>query len=230
MKKFKFLDGFKQGLLAPLTGDISKNYICFGEDNSLSLINYSDGSLKEKSESFYFIFGIKNIDQSDFIITAEDTLLNIYLASKSLNNQVFQYEKKLSIRDFDYNQVTNEFYIVGPSYGEILEITEPQFSSNQCHSNCESSCTKAFSSSSCNACKPETQLKDGLCQKISIEEPLGGKRSENIDWGIGNVVKIEEEESTLSGTIKFALIFFGILIFVVGYCICRAMCRKITIK
>lgn len=224
MKKVKIISEPNTSLLTPLTGNLEKNQICIAEENSLAILQYSDGTLINQSESYYYILQIQNIEESDYVITAEDTMLNVYNAPTSLLDHVFQYNFNKSIKAFDHNQELNAIFIGGQKFGIRLTLNTP--SQNECHPNCDSACESAFSAGGCSSCAPGTTEVGSLCKKNTITTPLGGKFTEGTDMGVEEEIVIEKtKKALLSGNLKFVLIFFGVLVLVVLYCLCRCLSK-----
>jgi len=68
----------KSGTMVELTLDRAEHLVAKGEDSSISVFKYSDGTEISSLDIYYFITDIASVTESNFILTGEDNLLKVY--------------------------------------------------------------------------------------------------------------------------------------------------------
>lgn len=212
------------GGIAELTQDLSKSLIAISQQNYLTIMDHSNNVVMEVSLKFYIVKNMQNVRQSDFLITTEDTFLDVYLATSTIATPIIRYDNTNSIRSLVFSQKRNLIVIAGKGYVRSLEFTRAIFLNGDCHPNCEGGCNYGLSAGSCDSCITGTELVQTICTKTA--ESSFSISAVEFEEGEFDKVNVDSQTTLLSGNVKFILIFVGILVIIVIYCGCRWWFRQ----
>jgi hypothetical protein len=178
------------GKMAELTLDRSSHSVAIGGDNSLSVFKYSDGSKVASMDIFYFVADIASIDQSNFILTAEDNLVKFYVFDGlSVITEITSYNAVNPIYAIGYNEGSNQIVLGGLEVGKIVEVDSPNVAT-ECHPSCTGGCTKGFSAGHCTSCATGFSDQSGKCRQDSPAAP-------ELDQGDFSATKWSEADTGL---------------------------------
>lgn len=160
------------GLLAPLTGDLSKGYMVNALESSLIKISYYEATIKGDIKSSSFVTAIKNVPGSDWVVVVGFRSIMIYdLSGDTFSSwsQKYYQPTGVSVSGILLNDMLGTLLNFGPGYINTVAETDQAF----CHPWC-SSCTKWLSPNFCSVCTAQATLSGTMCTAKAITAPPGG--------------------------------------------------------
>ena len=219
------------GFLAPLTADISEGYFVSASEKYITKYKLTDGTKVDTITIDYIITGVKNVNNTDFVIVATWEQVYVYnfagssTAAWQTSPYFYELLNKQMTGGVKWNQPEAMMYFSGLGHITSLTGTEGTF----CHPYC-AGCSLILSEYKCTACSSTTTMAESHCTLPAdqIKLPPGGK----IDYGAAAWIENNSKTGTVGGfNIKDYYLYIiigagGLVGLCCIFCICKMCCKK----
>ena len=139
-------------------------WIAKSSEDELSVFKYTTGTKAVVINSFYYTTSIATINQSNFILTTEDNLINFYKFD-GINqiSLVFSQMTNEVLYSLDFSPFNSKGLYGGFQNRGLFKINIAGGTS-ECHPLCSGGCLQGFSPSACTSCAVGSSLTSGVCQ------------------------------------------------------------------
>lgn len=219
------------GHLALLSADPSQANFLSATENKITKYSYLDGSTVATMACDYIVSGMKNVNQTDFVIVA--TWEQVFVYSFTGNDPkvwaaspyYYYTSGKQMPGGVRFDQSTATMYFAGLSHVTGLADTTAAY----CHPNCQT-CSAMLSEYKCSSCKSPAVMDNGVCKVSaeSIKAPPGGSVSlATASWSDDNMKPAAPKGFDIKDYYLYFIIGGGGLIGIICvFCICRMCCKK----
>lgn len=113
-----YFGDLKSGCLTYVSGTPDLTLLAKGNGLGLEIVNYADGKIEKNASAEFYIFAIKNIYQSSFVLLATGSVVSIYdVSSGSFETPVLLYDVVESISALGFNFRDSSLDVVGSKLG-----------------------------------------------------------------------------------------------------------------
>lgn len=224
------------GMMALLSADPSlANFVCASE-NRITKYSYLDGSTIASMTNDYIVTGMKNVNNTDFVVVATWEQVFIYSFSGASSTvwaaspYFYSTTGKQMPGGVRFSQQTATMYFAGLGHVTGLVDTNAAF----CHPNC-ATCNLMLSEYKCATCKSPAVDSSGACKVPAgtssaefLKAPPGGEANfVTAKWSEDNMKPAQAKGFNIKDYYLYFIIGAGGLVgLCCVFCICKMCCKN----
>ena len=230
----------RAGMLALLSADPSLAYFVSASENKIAKYSYLDGTTVASLTNDYIVTGMKNVNNTDFVVVAtwEQVFIYSFAGTNTTVWAASPYFYSMTAKQMPggvrFSQLTSTMYFAGLGHVTGLADTSATF----CHPNCLT-CSLMLSEYKCSSCKSPAVDSNGACKVPAgtassqtaaeyLKSPPGGEVNfVTAKWSDENMKPAQAKGFNIKDYYLYFIIGAGGLIALCCvFCVCKMCCKN----